>query len=285
MSIGKKLFSREPQPAAPAHKTASDSAASARATVEQIRADWIRAKAELQKAWPRRGRKLLFVIHEGDDGISNEDATDVVSEVNMMKKPQGIDVIIHSPGGGATASERIAEALINCRDTAAIVPFYAWSGGTKIALATERIFFAKGASLSPMDIQIETNLGVFAARTLIEQARRDDAPPDLRIVAATAEKLIRDEEKKACALINRCHKKAGWWGSAKCEIAQKLTSGELHHGHRIGMKQAKEMGMRVEPGVPGIVYDFINRRREQLRKLRELEYQVTFVQVNQPAPQ
>jgi ClpP class serine protease len=284
MSIGKKLFSREPaQP--PAQKSASDQASSARATVEQIRAGWARAKNEMQKAWPRRGRKLLFVIHEGDDGISNEDATDVVSEINMMKKPQGIDVIIHSPGGGATASERIAEALIDRRDTAAFVPFYAWSGGTKIALATERIYFAKGASLSPMDIQIETNLGVFAARTLIEQAKRDDAPPDLRIVAATAEKLIRDEEKKACALINRCHKGGAWWGRGKCELAQKLTSGELHHGHRIGMKQAKDLGIRVEGGMPGVVYDFINRRREQLRKLRELEYQVTFVQVSQPPPQ
>jgi hypothetical protein len=280
--MGKWLFSRTAEPA-PAQAPAATER-SARATVEHIRADWAKAKVAFEKAWPRKGHKLLFVIHEGHDGLSNEDATDVVAEINMMKKAQPIDVIIHSPGGGVTASERIAEALIDKRGTAAFVPFYAWSGGTKIALATERVFLAKGASLSPMDIQIETDLGVFAARTLIEQARRDDAPPDLRIIASTAEKLIRDEEQKACELINRCHR-GGWWGRAKCDLAQKLTSGELHHGHRIGLKQAKEFGIKAEPMMPGagVIYEFINKRREQLRRLRELETQVTFVQVGQSA--
>jgi hypothetical protein len=31
--------------------------------------------------------------------------------------------------------------------------------------------------------------------------------------------------------------------------------------------------------MPGVVYDFINKRRQQLRQLRELESQVTFVQM------
>jgi hypothetical protein len=136
-----------------------------------------------------------------------------------------------------------------------------------------------------MDIQVETNLGVFAARTLIEEAKREDAPPELRIIASGVAKLIKDEEKKACNLINRSHKSSGWWSRARCDIAHKLTSGELHHGHRINMKMARDLGIRVEPMIPGtgIVYDLINKRREQLRRLRELESHVTFVQVGPPA--
>ncbi len=237
---------------------------------------WQTAKMKFQKAWPRKGRHLLFVVHDENIAIDDEVADNLIAEVNLLGKHQPVDVILHTHGGGATPTDRIAHSLVGRKNTAAFVPFYAWSGGTEIALATQKIFLGKGATLGPMDIQMN---GI-PARDFIRLAEElgENADPGLRLLAMQASRALRDETKRVCALINRRHK--GWFGLRGCALAQKLTEGDMYHGEPIRYKKARRLGVKAERRVPDMLYPFISTRREQLKALRQLDAQITFVQVH-----
>jgi hypothetical protein len=148
------------------------------------------------------------------------------------------------------------------------------SAGTEIALATETVFFGAGANLGPYDLFFN---GV-SARDLVHMAKRlgERAPLGLQIEAQAAEKALTDEARKTCARISRAHK--GIFGWRGCSLAEKLTRGDLYHGERILFRQAQRLGIKAQQGIPKSLYSFISERREQLRKLRELEEQLTLVQ-------
>ena len=255
-------------------KSETQRLAQANASKLEIENTWKTAKQNFQDKWPHKGHKLIFIIQEGYKNIDAEDATDVITEINLREKHEPIDVILHTHGGSAIASDRIAEALVREPQTTAYVPFYAESGGTEIALATRKIILGRGAGLSPVDMQ----LAGWPARDWIQLAkeRGDKASEEVLMLAKTAERLLKDETRKVCELINRRHK--GWFGWRGCSLARELTSGDRFHGEIIRYSQAKRLGINASNRLPRILYEFISMRREQLRLLRELEEQISLVQ-------
>jgi ClpP class serine protease len=86
-----------------------------------------------------------------------------------------IEIILHTPGGLVLAASQIARASSDHDGrVVAVVPHYAMSGGTLIALAADEIQLDRHAALGPVDPQ----LGQRAARSLVEVAsmpgRHDD---------------------------------------------------------------------------------------------------------------
>jgi ClpP class serine protease len=66
-----------------------------------------------------------------------------------------IDLIIHTPGGLVLAAEEIARALqAHKAPVTVMVPHYAMSGGTRIALSAGQILMSPSAVLGPVDPQI-----------------------------------------------------------------------------------------------------------------------------------
>jgi ClpP class serine protease len=251
-------------------------AASARRT--SIENDWIHTQRELQTIWPRPGRTVLALIHEGDEGLDAEDATDLLTVLALLGPDDPVDVILHTHGGSATAGNRIAAALVGRRGTAAFVPFYAESAGTEVALACEEIHLGKDANLTPIDIHIEGT----PAHDLVELARKAGprASETLRLAAKVAERALKDEAKTVETLIHPNHKGA----NARVSLAKKLTSGRSYHSQLIRFATAKHMGMNVLHSVPAELYRFIGTRRAQLKQLRELESQLKFVHQREPEP-
>jgi hypothetical protein len=242
-----------------------------------IQNDWHRTQKDLQAIWPRKGRTVIAVIHEGDLGLDAEDATDVCAVIQQLGPHDPVDLVLHTHGGSAAAANRIAAALVRRRNTAAFVPFYAESAGTELALATEKIFLGKDAHLSPIDIHIEGT----PARDIVQLAREQGAGASegLRLAAKVAERALRDEAKSVVSLIHRGHKKHGGpW------LAKKLTDGGLYHGEAIRMARARRLGLNVRSGVPSALYGFIGTRRAQLRQLRELEQHIKFIHRREPEP-
>jgi ClpP class serine protease len=127
-----------------------------RVSREDIEADWTSTKEALEKAWPRPGRKLLFIIHGSGERLSDDDATDVMADVALLPKSTPIDLIIHSEGGSAAASDRVSGALVGRRRTATFVPFMAMSGGTQIALSTQKFFLARVRPFRPTTSRLAT---------------------------------------------------------------------------------------------------------------------------------
>ena len=244
-----------------------------------IENDWIRTQRELQTVWPRAGRTVLALIHEGDDGLDAEDATDLLTALAMMKSEEPVDVILHTHGGSATAANRIAAALVGRPDTAAFIPFYAESAGTEVALACAEIHLGAHANLTPIDIHIDGT----PARDLVELARKAGprASETLRLSAKVAERALKDEAKIVDALIHPVHKS----GAARVSLARKLTSGRSYHSELIRFAAAQQLGINVSKGVPDVLYRFIGTRRAQLKQLRELDTQIKFVHQREPEPQ
>lgn len=249
-------------------------AASARRT--SIENDWLRTQRELQAIWPRKGRTVLALIHEGDTGLDGEDATDLLTALVMLKPDDPVDVILHTHGGSATAANRIAAALVQRPNTAAFVPFYAESAGTEIALSCAEIHLGNDANLTPIDIHIEGK----PARDLVELARKSGprASETLRLAAKVAERALRDEATTIDGLIHPNHKTS----PSRISLAKRLTSGRTYHAELIRFATAQKLGIAVHKGVPAEIYRFIGTRRAQLKQLRELESQMKFVHRAEP---
>ena len=96
----------------------------------------------------KRGSRLITLIHRQETMsllgipisrfIDIEDSERVLRAIRLTAGDVPIDVVLHTPGGLVLAAEQIAKAL--CRHPAKVtvlVPHYATSGGTLVALAAD----------------------------------------------------------------------------------------------------------------------------------------------------
>src|SRR5438477_8571503 len=110
-------------------------------------------------------------------------------------------MILHTPGGLVLAASQIARAL---RDhdgrVVAVVPHYAMSGGTLIALAADEILIDRHAALGPVDPQ----LGRYPAASLVEVSTLPgDHDDQTLILADVGRKALRQVEVFARQLLQR----------------------------------------------------------------------------------
>lgn len=241
-----------------------------------IENDWSKVQRDLEAVWPRLGRTVIALIHEGDAGLTAEDATDILSVLAHLEPDDPVDIVLHTHGGSAQAANRIAAALVKRRNTAAFVPFYAESAGAEVALATEEIYLGDNANLTPIDIQIEG----MPARDLVDEVRKAGprASEHLRLAARVAERALTDEARTIDGLIHPNHKKT------KRNLAKLLTSGRSYHSELIRFAAAQTLGLNVHVGVPKELYRFIGTRRAQLKQLREIEGQLKVIHQREPEP-
>jgi ClpP class serine protease len=80
-----------------------------------------------------------------------------------------IDIVLRTPGGLVLAATQIARAINRRKGkVTALVPHYAMSGGTLIALAADEIIMSDHAVLGPVDPQ----LGRYPAASLLKAAEQ-----------------------------------------------------------------------------------------------------------------
>lgn len=175
--------------------------------------------------------------------IDIDDAESVLRAIRQTPPGRAIEIILHTPGGLVLAASQIAQAL---RDhdghTVAVVPHYAMSGGTLIALAADEIVLDRHAALGPVDPQ----LGQYAAASLVEVAsmpgRHDD---QTLLLADVGRKALRQVEVVTTHLLERHFdpKRAR-------ELAHLLSSGVWTHDHPLMAAQLEQLGLPVRLGVP-----------------------------------
>jgi hypothetical protein len=103
----------------------------------------------------------------GGFSISDADKNGFMTAIHGMDRTKGLDLVLHTPGGDAAATESLVEYLRSMFDTdiRAIIPQIAMSAGTMIACACREIIMGKQSSLGPIDPQI----GGLAAHGVIEE--------------------------------------------------------------------------------------------------------------------
>jgi ATP-dependent protease ClpP protease subunit len=88
--------------------------------------------------------------------INDEDKNAFMTTVHKPDKNLGLDLILHTPGGGIAATQSIVSYLqrIFGRNIRAVVPQIAMSAGTIIACCCKEIWMGKESSLGPIDPQL-----------------------------------------------------------------------------------------------------------------------------------
>src|SRR5919106_5438296 len=119
----------------------------------------------IQKLERARGSRVITLIHRQESlsvlgiplrrFIDVEDSEQVLRAIRLTPDTVPIDLVAHTPGGLVLASEQIARALHRhpARVTV-IVPHYAMSGGTLLALSADEIVMDENAVLGPVDPQV-----------------------------------------------------------------------------------------------------------------------------------
>ena len=85
--------------------------------------------------------------------ISDEDKNGFMMAVHQLDRKKGLDLFLHTPGGGVQAAQSLVKYLRDMfdDDVRAIVPQIALSAGTMIACCCRSILMAKHSNLGPID--------------------------------------------------------------------------------------------------------------------------------------
>ncbi len=182
--------------------------------------------------------------------INIEDSERVLRAIRMTPDDMPIDFIIHTPGGLALAATQIANALAKHKAPGrVIIPHYAMSGGTLIALSADEIIMDENAVLGPVDPQI----GQMPAASILKVLEKKD-PKDIDdqtlILADVSEKAIRQMTDYLTKLLTL----KGMEEEKARKIAHELAVGKFTHDYPLTVDYLRELGLNIKTEVPEEVY-------------------------------
>ncbi len=147
---------------------------------EQNPLDTVRRKY-LKKVYEKSGRNTI-AYYSGwlqkpgsqDTAVNDKDKAGFMLAVHKLKKSDGLDLILHTPGGDLAATESLVDYLYSIfdKDIRVIVPQISMSAGTMIALCAKEIVMGKHSNLGPIDPQMG-GLPCQAILDEFEQAKED----------------------------------------------------------------------------------------------------------------
>jgi ClpP class serine protease len=174
--------------------------------------------------------------------IDIDDSQSVLRAIRRTPPGRAIVMILHTPGGLVLAASQIAQAL---RDhdgkVTAVVPHYAMSGGTLIALGADEIVIDDHAALGPVDPQ----LGQYAAASILAALEFPGKRQDQTLILAdVARKAIIEVETLVRGLLERNLEPA-----RARDIAHIMSTGVWTHDHPLGASDLLALGLPVRVGV------------------------------------
>lgn len=203
----------------------------------------------------RRSSRVITLIHRQEAVsllgiplrrfIDVEDSEQVLRAIRLTPDTVPIDIVVHTPGGLVLAAEQIARAMHrHPAKVTVLVPHYAMSGGTLLALAADEILMDENAVLGPVDPQV----GGWPAASIIRVA---DTKPLERIDDTTL--ILADLARKAQAQIKDVVLDVllDTFPPDRAEhIANELTLGRWTHDYPLTVETLAELGLPVKTTLP-----------------------------------
>ena len=202
-----------------------------------------------------QGSRVITMIHRQERRsllgfpvsrfINLEDAQTIIAAIKETPPNQPIDMILHTPGGLVLAAMQIARAIeAHPARVRVIVPVYAMSGGTLVALAANEIVMGEFSVLGPIDPQ----LAGFPAASIVKA--RDSKPihevHDLTLVLADmSEKALAQVKRGATELM-----KDRLGVEKAAALAEILAGGRWTHDYALTATEATALGLTIKVGVP-----------------------------------
>jgi len=213
-----------------------------------------------------RGSRVITMIHRQETMsilgfpvaryIDIEDSEQVLRAIRFTPPEMPIDLLLHTPGGLVLASEQIAFALKRHKGKVTVlVPHYAMSGGTLIALAADEIAMDPNAVLGPVDPQLGIGQAAYPAASVLKaldqpNPNREDSTLILGDLAGKAIRQVRDTVVKL--LLEHQSKEDAE------RIATKLATGSWTHDYPLDIGELKELGLPIRDDLPRAVYELMD---------------------------
>jgi ClpP class serine protease len=201
----------------------------------------------------KRGATVITLIHRQETvsflgiplmrHIDIDDAESVLRAIRETPPGRPIEIVLHTPGGLVLAARQIASALADHDGrVTAVVPHYAMSGGTMIALAADEILVDPHAALGPIDPQ----LGQYPAASLVAVAELPGGHKDETLIMAdVGRKALHQVRVFATELLEQRMETA----QAR-EVARILSTGLWTHDHPLMPRDLQGLRLPVTVGVP-----------------------------------
>lgn len=130
-------------------------------------------KAQLQKISEIRGRDVLAFVADLNKGYApiSIEYQDLLPLQDQLQNQKGnkLDLILETPGGSGEVAEDIVRLLRQkYKEVSVIVPGYAKSAGTIIAMSADEILMGSISALGPIDAQMQWQGKVFSSDALLE---------------------------------------------------------------------------------------------------------------------
>jgi ClpP class serine protease len=213
----------------------------------------------LRRLERRRHSRVITLIHRQESRtllgipvaryIDIDDSEQILRAIRMTPRNMPIDLVLHTPGGLVLATQQIASALKNHPATVTvIIPHYAMSGGTLLALAADQILMDDNAVMGPVDPQIGGYPAMALLRVAAEKEKKDLEDETLIFADVARTALAQIQDFMASLLRERLDPEP-----AKHLVAS-LTEGRWTHDYPIPSSQAKNLGLPVRNELPEEVY-------------------------------
>lgn len=241
----------------------------------------------IQKLERERGTRVITLIHRQEAMaflgiplaryIDIDDSEEVLRAIRLTPTELPIDLIVHTPGGLVLAAEQIAHALCRHKGKVTVmVPHYAMSGGTMLAMASDEIMLDENAVLGPVDPQ----LGNMPAASLVKVVKMKpiaEIDDQTLVMADMAEKALRQVRSAVEEILE-----ANGMESTKAgELATILSEGRWTHDYPINFEEAQALGLPVVGGLPEDVYTLMSLYPQPAQRRPSVQY---IPMPYQPAP-
>ncbi|MGP1520094.1 MAG: SDH family Clp fold serine proteinase [Treponema sp.] len=194
-----------------------------------------------------------------DISTTMEDIHGFLASTHGLDCNKGLVLILHTPGGEINATESIVEYLHSkFKYIETIVPTFAMSAGTMIALSTDKIIMGRPSQLGPIDPQMIVDGRSVSSRSifnLFERAKKEIADDVINahawapILASLSNGILIEAEKANKYSEDLVKKWLQNKGNTKAkEIVDYFNNPDLHksHGKRIDIEMAKNVGVNTE---------------------------------------
>jgi ClpP class serine protease len=231
----------------------------------------------IAKIEKKRGSRVILLVHREETMsflgfpvfryIDINDSEQVLRAIQMTDPEVPLDLILHTPGGLVLAALQIARAIDAYKGKVTVlVPHYAMSGGTLIALAADEIIMCGHSVLGPVDPQLGQHPAASLLRVLHAKpiAEIDD---ETIVLADQAEKAIVQLSEGVRALLSSKmdQDRAG-------ELARVLTEGTWTHDYPITFDVAQRLGLPVNGNMPDEVMELMGLFPQPVRRQASVEY-------------
>lgn len=225
----------------------------------------------------KRGSRVILLAHRQETMsflgipivryIDLNDAEEVIRAIRLTDPNVPIDLVLHTPGGLVLAATQIARAINRRKGkVTVIVPHYAMSGGTLIALAADEIIMSDHAVLGPVDPQLGQYPAVSLLKT-VEEKSKDKLDDQTLIMADQARKAIAQVEATVRELL------AGKYPQSVSDtLAVMLSEGKWTHDFPITFDFARDLGLHVSPEMPAEILRLMTLYPQPVRHTPTVEY-------------